>query len=100
MLQDESVIDDEYHRKCPFDEYLRVTSEERCQGTRAKLTLNIDAGERTSRLFRGRSATERRAAIVFCRSVRSLTAKVEAEEQEPRERRRSWRDALRQLAVR
>ena len=45
VLEVESVIDDEYHRKCLFDEYLRVTSEERCQGTRAKLTLNIDAGE-------------------------------------------------------
>ena len=45
VLQVESVIDDEYHRKCPFDEYLRVTREEGCQRTRAKWTLNIDAGE-------------------------------------------------------
>ena len=44
-LEVESVIDDEDHRKCPFDEYLRVTREEGCQRTRAKWTLNIDAGE-------------------------------------------------------
>ena len=28
VLQEESVIDARYHRKCPFDEYLRVTPEE------------------------------------------------------------------------